>query len=156
MGKGRRTKLSDWLARGENVVLIGVPLVVLASLLYQPWAHDGPVICLFRRVTGAPCPGCGMTRSFCALGHGQWRAALGYHPLGPALYAVMLATWLGAVLKRLGRDGLYFALNRLTLPILIAMLAVWVYTLAVFFSRGDGLAVMARENAVSQLLGWMF
>jgi hypothetical protein len=33
-----------------------------------------------------PCPGCGLTTSWTALLHGQWRFAFESHPLGPVLY----------------------------------------------------------------------
>lgn len=43
------------------------------------------------RATCAGCPLCGMTRSFCALSSGQWRAGLEWNRGGPLLYA---AGWL--------------------------------------------------------------
>lgn len=66
---------------------------IAASFLYAPWSHDGPVICPFRWFTGLPCPGCGLTRSFCAMTQGHWGHAWASHILGPVLFlAVLLAT----------------------------------------------------------------
>ncbi|MEI7837929.1 MAG: DUF2752 domain-containing protein [Planctomycetota bacterium] len=66
---------------------------IAASFLYAPWSHDGPVICPFRWFTGLPCPGCGLTRSFCAMTQGHWGQAWANHILGPILFAaVALAT----------------------------------------------------------------
>jgi hypothetical protein len=38
--------------------------------------------CGFRAVLGAPCPGCGMTRSILALARGDAAGSLRWHPLG--------------------------------------------------------------------------
>lgn len=37
--------------------------------------------CIFRAITGVPCPGCGMTRAWLAFLTGHFDAALAYHPL---------------------------------------------------------------------------
>ncbi len=41
--------------------------------------------CLFRRLTGFPCPFCYLTRSCVATAHGRLREALLFNPLGPVL-----------------------------------------------------------------------
>ena len=43
-----------------------------------------PDLCVFHRLTGLPCPTCGLTRSWSALLHGHLAEALQYHLLGPA------------------------------------------------------------------------
>jgi hypothetical protein len=48
-----------------------------------------PELCMMKRWTGQGCPGCGMTRCFISLAHGDWRAALHYNPAGPLLFAMM-------------------------------------------------------------------
>ncbi len=45
-------------------------------------------------MTGLPCPGCGLTRSFVSLGHGHFWEALHWHPLGPALFFLSALLWL--------------------------------------------------------------
>ena len=37
--------------------------------------------CWFKAVFGIPCPGCGSTRAFVALWHGQWLESFRWHPL---------------------------------------------------------------------------
>lgn len=64
----------------------GFALVLLASFLYAPWSTTGPVFCPFRYTIGMPCPGCGLTRSFCAMSQGEWVAALECHLFGPLLF----------------------------------------------------------------------
>ncbi len=70
---------------------------VLALSLALPLPNDGtilglPSLCPFHNVTGVPCPGCGLTRSFVCLAHGQIAAAFEFHPLGPLLFAGAVAS----------------------------------------------------------------
>ncbi|MCI0361992.1 MAG: DUF2752 domain-containing protein [Planctomycetaceae bacterium] len=48
-----------------------------------------PELCMFRRLTGLGCPGCGMTRCFISLAHGDLRMAWHYNPAGPLLFAML-------------------------------------------------------------------
>jgi hypothetical protein len=41
-----------------------------------------PGICMFRSVTGIPCPGCGLLRSMVSAMHGDVAKSLEYHRLG--------------------------------------------------------------------------
>jgi uncharacterized protein DUF2752 len=50
----------------------------LAAVL--PSDGAGIPVCLFHSLTGLPCPGCGLTRAFSSLLHGQVAAAFAYHP----------------------------------------------------------------------------
>jgi hypothetical protein len=60
---------------------------------------DLPDLCLFHRVTGITCPTCGLTRSWSALLHGQFKDAIQFHPLGPATF-LGLAEWTALRLRR--------------------------------------------------------
>ncbi|HEY4330784.1 MAG TPA: DUF2752 domain-containing protein [Phycisphaerae bacterium] len=46
--------------------------------------------CAFHKMTGMPCPGCGLTRSVLALLHGNMTDSIGYHPFGPLLLLGLL------------------------------------------------------------------
>ncbi len=39
-----------------------------------------PSVCTFRNMTGIDCPGCGLTRGFVAISHGQIASAWNYNP----------------------------------------------------------------------------
>jgi hypothetical protein len=60
----------------------GAGALVTAASLDPSTVDDGPVLCPFRVLTGLPCPGCGLTRSWVHLAHGQWDAAWFANPFG--------------------------------------------------------------------------
>ena len=45
-----------------------------------------PELCTLRKVLGIRCPGCGLTRSFVFMGHGEWWTALRMNWLGPPFW----------------------------------------------------------------------
>lgn len=60
-------------------------------------AHLGGPVCPFYYFTGHPCPFCGGTRSFAYMWRGDLADAVRLYPLGPALFAGMVATVGGLV-----------------------------------------------------------
>lgn len=50
-----------------------------------------PGTCSFYRVTGIPCPGCGLTRCFVSLAHGDWRRAWHFNPAGFLVFAIVVS-----------------------------------------------------------------
>ena len=65
------------------LVATGAAVALGAAFAISPdHVEDGPVICPFRRLTGLPCPGCGLTRSWVYLAHGRWGDAFAAHPFG--------------------------------------------------------------------------
>jgi hypothetical protein len=59
---------------------------VLLPILNAPL----PELCTFRRLMGMGCPGCGLTRCFISLAHGDVRAAWSYNPAGLVLFALFV------------------------------------------------------------------
>jgi len=49
-------------------------------------------VCLFKGMTGWPCPTCGLTRAVCHALRGEWAASLAYNPAG-LLVAAGLVAW---------------------------------------------------------------
>lgn len=77
---------------------------VTAAFMAPPdLIENGPVLCVFRRATGQPCPSCGLTRSWTAVAHGNLSDGFRMHPLGPlafvgaAVLAAMPRRWLERV-----------------------------------------------------------
>lgn len=73
------------------LVVTAVAATMSATPEQVSWlGFDVPVLCAWRALTGWECPGCGLTRSFVLLVHGDVSGAFQVHALGPALYAAMV------------------------------------------------------------------
>jgi hypothetical protein len=66
-------------------------LVPVGDRIELPGGASLGGLCWFRSVFHVDCPFCGMTRSFVAIAHGDFAAALRFHPAGPLLFAAMVA-----------------------------------------------------------------
>ena len=53
---------------------------MLLLVAHLPPDGAGVPVCLFRALTGLPCPGCGLTRALSSLIQGHPAAAFSYHP----------------------------------------------------------------------------
>lgn len=75
-------------------------LMFAATLLIGVAAMQGWSLwpCPFAEVTGKPCPGCGMTRAFLALLHGDWQTVIRWHPFAPFFALVGLVASVASVL----------------------------------------------------------
>ncbi|MHB9025750.1 MAG: DUF2752 domain-containing protein [Armatimonadota bacterium] len=85
-------------------------IYLLAFPLGMAWVElrpsDGPTICLFRLLTHLDCPSCGLTRAFGAMGRLDVLEAVGYNPLGPAVFLLAVALW-GYALAMIFTGGRY-------------------------------------------------
>ncbi len=75
----------------EMLVLAAAVVALSLALEVQSGQHVAlhclpgcpmPGTCLSHQLFGVDCPGCGLTRSFVYLFHGDWRASLEMHRLG--------------------------------------------------------------------------
>jgi hypothetical protein len=89
-----RVVLTTAARRYAGVALLAV---ILAAVHLR---HRPATVCLFRELTGCPCPLCGGTTAAVDLGHGDVRAALGASPfavgllgLGPLLSTLEPPRW---------------------------------------------------------------
>ena len=98
---GRATRISAALALGLSFVL--------------PNGGDlGVSLCYFKRWTDLPCPGCGLTRCFVCIAHGRFADAVHYHPFGPLVFLIAVASALGLVIgqERRMRLAQWFSLHQ--------------------------------------------
>jgi hypothetical protein len=122
---------------------LSIALVVLAgSLLLNVRNGDEVIVpfvnktlpgtCTFRRVTGIPCPGCGLTRSFISIAHGRLADAWRYNAAGLLFFAVVAFQIPYRILQitRIRRDrGEYrftFLDNWVLIGLVVAMLIQWI------------------------------
>lgn len=93
-------------------------------------------MCLFLRLTGYPCPFCGSTRTFVAMGHGHVADALRQSPFAVLLFlgCVLLVLWSGIAMLSgriifpgerwyAGRKGRLLWIAAIS----VAVLANWIY-----------------------------
>lgn len=103
-------------------ILAGLALIALAvSFLFAPEGLPGIEICHFKRLTGLPCPGCGLTHSFCAISHGQFAAAWAHQPFGFVLYLGAVAAAMGPLLIRVLPRAAWFYRSRVVLAALVVV-----------------------------------
>lgn len=108
-------------------------LLLAASLAAWPAPETGDAtICLFRRVTGISCPGCGLTRACAKLAKGDVAGSVHLHPLGGVIAAQVALAWAfwGWRLWRRRPPLTPNAVSRLAIGNLVALLAVWIVRLA--------------------------
>ena len=91
-----------------------------------------PGTCSFRRFTGFPCPGCGLTRSFISIAHGQLVDAWRFNPAGIVFFAVVVFQIPYRVLQisRIRRglaEHRLAADNWVLVGLVVIMLAQWIY-----------------------------
>ncbi len=78
-----------WRATGLGLVALFVALAA-----WDPAVSGGPDLCLFHRLTGIACPGCGLTRAAAALAKGQFAESWRWHPLLALVAGEGLVVWL--------------------------------------------------------------
>lgn len=63
---------------------------VWLAVTWNPSNSAEPGACLFKRLTGIPCPSCGSTRSVLALLHGDFSSGIYWNPFGIILISILL------------------------------------------------------------------
>ena len=83
--------------------LAGLSALFLISAFFKPSTGEYFTICGFKNLTGLPCPGCGLTHSFCALTQGDIGGAFTFNLLGPLLYLALIVLWIRSICVLLDR-----------------------------------------------------
>ncbi|MCL1894319.1 MAG: DUF2752 domain-containing protein [Holophagaceae bacterium] len=86
-------------AKGKKLISHALPtrliqlfaaLTIGLSFIFRADALSKLKLCIFHATTGLSCPGCGMTRAFCAISHGQFADAWNFNPFAYFFYPLTL------------------------------------------------------------------
>lgn len=115
-------------------LLLGAVYVLAGYLL-------GISLCPMVRLTGLPCPGCGMTRAAALFFQGHWKRAWQMHPF---VYTLpVLAVWAFASRYAAGRDS---RLLKWTVSAVLALSIVfYVYRMITVFPHRDPMIYEPRN-----------
>ena len=110
MSGGRRLVLTSLLEEpglSMGILGAGVAHVALTGMGLEGWP------CPFYKVTGRPCPGCGLGRACVLLLKGHWQDALRIHAFAPVLLVVLAVLAAGLALRGRPKTALCRAISRL-------------------------------------------
>ena len=94
--------------------LVGLSVIFLTSVLFKPPTGNYFSICAFKNFTGLPCPGCGLTHSFCALAKGGVADAFSWNLMGPILFVFLVLLWMRSASVLLNGSSLPKSFDRIT------------------------------------------
>lgn len=109
--------------------------------LYTHAAHGDEhfTVCMFKSLTGIPCPACGTTRSILSVLHADFSNALLINPLGILLFAAMIVLPLWVITDMLRRQNSFFrfyafaeaklAQRAIALPAIALISANWIWNI---------------------------
>jgi hypothetical protein len=112
--------------RAADVVAVGGVAAIGGAFLLSPeHIEDGPVLCPFRALTGLPCPGCGLTRSWVYAAHGWWEQSFASHAFGVLLLVAVAALASVVVARRVRRASPPDLDTLVKHPVALGVGAVW-------------------------------
>lgn len=128
----KSTVLADLI---RQRMLMGVVVAVAAFQLALTASGLPGWGCPLLKLTGWPCPGCGLTRAVLALLHGEWKKSLTLHAFAPILLAALALIGIASFLPQQQRQRFADTVEniekrtRLSAVLLIGLVAYWLVRL---------------------------
>jgi hypothetical protein len=98
-----------------------------------------PGVCLFKRITGIPCPSCGSTRSVLSILKGDFIGALLLNPFGIIIMSILILAPLWILFDVVSkRDSLLQVYNRtelilnrkwIAIPLILLVILNWIWNI---------------------------
>lgn len=159
-GKSLESRQSKMLAVFALFMLSGVfAASVIFSLPHALPNEPYFTVCGFKNFTGLPCPGCGLTHSFCALGKGDVTAAFGFNLLGPPLFLAFVLLWVrsaGVLLKKEKFLSRFDRMAERLRPVRAFLVAFAVFGVARIIYLLIYYPQLAQGSAMMKLVGRLF
>ena len=134
---------------GAVVLSLTSLAVLLTSLVLPAGGFFGIDTCSFHALTGLSCPGCGLTRAFCAISHGQFRDAWDLHPFSFPIY---LGALVGAAAPMLNRHFPFLAGRKAAMSLRVGALVLAIAMLLFGGWRAKGQFEASRQHSNSRIL----
>jgi hypothetical protein len=109
----------------KALLLFTAAVLLLELITYN---FGGGKSCYLKGIIGVPCPGCGLTRSFVSLLHGDLYDAFFYHPLFPLIPAVFTAL----IIQKVTGSG-SFIYNWIYIGTTVLFILVFIVRMLLFF-----------------------
>lgn len=109
----------------KHRVLI-IPITIFYSVMY---IIGNRTLCIYKNLIGIPCPGCGMTRAYISLIHGDIEQAFYFHPL------FILPIIIGIIILFKNSPKIYplYQMNAFWLTLFSVFMIVWIYRMFMLF-----------------------
>jgi hypothetical protein len=100
--------------------------------------QSGPVLCVFRNLTGLPCPFCGSTRSVGQILQGNFAEAFAFNPMGFLLssFVVLMAitpTSINGASQQLARSWERLSGRSQVVSVILVISLLWILNIPRFF-----------------------
>ncbi len=118
-----------------------VPIVVIGAVILVSYIFK--LGCPLKFVTGISCPGCGMTRAYLSLLHGDVKGAFFYHPLFFVLPLALVVYWARSIVGQRKCDIIMAIL-------ILSLLILYVYRM--FCSDGSVVSFDPQSGLIFRII----
>ncbi len=86
----------------KTLLLVGAAGLAFLAAAPVEWLDHGPTLCLFKRILGIECLGCGMTRAMSRLLHGDLAGALVFNRLVVVIFPLWVVSLARGIVHKPG------------------------------------------------------